>query len=92
MLALILLTLIPLYFIVWYWFATRKLRFAVNRVSSLFSVPNNIALGWILINKKQMGLIEFEAFIERICETSASVVRTNFRDLECYIAAYHPNN
>ncbi len=90
MLALSISSLILLYLIVWYWFATRKLRFAVNKVSAMFAVPSNIALGWILLNKKQMELVEFEKFIEKISEASTVVMRSNFQDLERYIAAYHP--
>lgn len=78
-----------LYGLTWYRFATRKVRYAVNRTASLSNVPKKSIACWVIERKATMSLIEYEDFIDKLSEANRNELKDLLLDLSHYDRSSH---
>lgn len=78
-----------LYGFTWYRFATRKVRYAVNRTASMSNVPKKSIACWVIKRKTTMSLIEYEDFIDKLSEASCNELKDLLLDLSHYDSSSH---
>lgn len=78
-----------LYGLTWYRFATRKVRYAVNRTASMSNVPKKSIACWVIKHKATMNLVEYESFIDKLSEASRNELKDLLLDLSHYAHSTH---